>query len=105
MLLSQLGMTLQHTSLAVKDEWIAESRNLYLVPGFAKDNVAFEDLIFESSSETSFRCSLLDDLFNLTSHSADGTYLSSLELSDFKLAIEHPLNKCCILVNLERFSN
>jgi hypothetical protein len=91
----------QHAGLAVEDYWVEKFRDINLVPCFAEDNITFEDFIFKCGSEAAFRSPLFDMLLYLTSDPTDCPYLCPTEFSDLQLAIEHPLYKSSVFVDLE----
>lgn len=75
-----------------------------MVPCFAENNITFEDFVFKRGSETAFRSPFFDMLLYLTSDPTDCTYLSPTEFSYLQLAIEHPLDKSSVFVDLERLT-
>jgi hypothetical protein len=95
-------MGLEHPCLSVVNEWIAESRNLYLVPSLAEDYIALEDLVFECCSEAAIWSIFFNYFFNRASDATDSADLSALEFCYFKIAVKHAFDKSGILMNLER---
>ena len=91
--------------MTVESYWIAESGHLNLVPSPAEDKITLKNLVFKSSSKAPLWSLFLDCLLDLASDSTDCPKLGSLKLGYLKLTVEHALNKCRILVNLERLSN
>jgi hypothetical protein len=76
-----------------------------LIPGFAENNITFQDFVLKRGSEATFRSPFFDMLLYLTSDPTDSPYLSPTEFSDLQLAIKHPLYKSSVFVNLERLTN
>jgi hypothetical protein len=94
----------EHAGLAVEDHWVEKFRDINLIPGFAENNITFEDFVLKCCSEATFRSPFFDMLLYLTSDPTDSPYLCPTEFSDFQLAIEHPLYKGSVFVDLERLT-
>jgi hypothetical protein len=91
----------QHTGLAVEDHWVEKFRNINLIPGFAENNITFQDFVLKSGSEAAFRSPFFDMLLYLTSDPTHCPYLCPTEFSYLELAIKHPLYKGSVFVDLE----
>lgn len=104
MLLSKLSMGFQHPGFAIGNHWIAKPRNIYLVPGFAEYYVAFQYLVFKSSSKAPLRSVFLNSLLNLTPYPRNSSDLSPMEFGYFQLGIEHAFDESSVFVNFERLT-
>lgn len=82
LLSAKLGVGLQKAGLPIEDKWVAESRDLHLVPSLAKDYVALEYLVFECRAEASLRSPLFYGLLDLSPDPAHRAHLRPLELSN-----------------------
>ena len=105
MLSPQVRMGLQHARLPIGDQGVVELRDIYLVPCLAEYDVAHHYLVFKSGSKAAIGCALFDHFLNLATDATDCAQLSPSELSDFESRVEHALNECSILVDLERLTN
>ena len=69
-LLPQLRVRLQHSHFAIRDDWIAQSWNLDIVPSPTENDITLQDLVFKSGPKGTclpfFDCSL--DLSTNTWH-------------------------------------
>lgn len=98
-------MSFHQPCVAVIDQGVTESWNIYTVPCLAEYDIAQQHLVFKGRPITAVWCSLFNRLLNLASNSRDCPDLGALELRNLELAVEHAFDKGCIFVDFERFSN
>lgn len=98
-------MSFQHPYISISEKRIIKPWNINLEPRSTEYNIAFQDFIFECGSETPLRSSFLYNFFDLTSDTRNCSQLSALELSYFKLTIEHALDKSSVFMHFKRLTN
>jgi hypothetical protein len=98
-------VSLQEPGVSIEYQGIEESGHFKLEPCPTEYDITLQYLILKGCSECSFWHSLFHYLLYLSSNSRDCTNLSSLELRYFELAIEHSLDECSILMDLQWLSH
>lgn len=98
-------MRLEHASLTVGDDWVAEARHVNTVPSSQENDIAHENLVFKGSSEGTVSLWVLDHSLDTSTNSRDSLQRGSLEFSNFKSAREHTLDEGCVLHDLVRLSD
>ena len=78
--LAELSVALEHPVLAVCNDWIEEARDVHAVPGFAKDDIAQKDLVFERRTERPWLCIFFHNPFDASSDARDSLDTRPCEL-------------------------
>ena len=95
----ELAMRFEHASIAIRNDWIAESRHINPIPSSTEDDITHEDFIFEGCSEGASPRWVLHNSFDASANAWHCFQLSSSELRNFEVTCEHAFDKGSVFHN------